>query len=87
MVTGGRFGEVAGDGEDGGGHEVPVPGAVTDGQPAQGGGKEPGGEGVPGADGGDDVDVEGGDVGDGVGEFSPSRTRRAGSGTFSPSGD
>lgn len=42
-------------------------GPVADGEPAEGGGEEPGGEGVAGTDGGDDVDVEGGDVGDGVG--------------------
>lgn len=40
----------------------PVPG----GKPAQRGGQEPGGEGVPGADGRDDVDPEGGNAGDGV---------------------
>ena len=60
MVAGGRRGEVAGDGEGGGGHEVAVPQPVADGQAAQGGGEEPGGEGVAGADGGDDVDVQGG---------------------------
>lgn len=80
MVAGGRFGEVAGDGEDGGGHEVPVPDPVPYRQPAQGGGEEPGGEGVPGPDGGDDVDVEGGDDGDGV------TASRPGGGVFSPSG-
>lgn len=93
MVAGGRVGEIAGDGENGGGHQVPVPGTVTDGQSAQGGGEEPGGEGVARADGGDDVDAEGGNVGDGVGAcglgiLSPSRIRRAGSGGISsPSGD
>ncbi|CAM5309062.1 hypothetical protein SCYAM73S_03871 [Streptomyces cyaneofuscatus] len=44
--------EVAGDGEDGGGHEMPVPDPVADGEPAQGGGEKPGGKGMPGPDGG-----------------------------------
>lgn len=62
---------------------MPVPGPVAHGQPAQRGGEKPGGERVPGADGGDDVDAEGGDVGDAV-------TGRGGAGvlsaarTFSP---
>lgn len=69
-------GEVAGNGEDGGGHQVPVPHAVPYGQFAEGGGEEPGGKGVAGADGGDDVDPEGGDRGDtlspsGVGGTGP----------------
>lgn len=66
--AGGRGrGEVAGDGEDGGGHQMPVPGPLPYGQAAQGGGEEPGGERVTGADGGDDVHPERGDVGHGVG--------------------
>lgn len=43
-----------------------MPGAVAYGEVAEGGGEEPGGEGVARADGGDDVDVQGGDGGDGV---------------------
>lgn len=54
------------DGEGGGGHEVAVPEPLPGGQCAQGGGEEPGGEGVARADGGDDLDVEGGDEGDRV---------------------
>ncbi|GDY63193.1 hypothetical protein SAV14893_025860 [Streptomyces avermitilis] len=66
MVAGGRHGEVAGHGERGGGHEVSVPEAVADGQAAEGGGEEPGGEGVAGPDGGDDIDLESPDEGDRV---------------------
>lgn len=87
MVAGGRVGEVAGDGEDGGGHEVPVPDPLPHGQPAQSGGEEPGGERVSRSDGGHDVDAEGRDERDGVGTFSPSGTRGPGSGGISsPSG-
>lgn len=53
----GRGGEVPGDGEGGGGHEMPVPQPVVNGQPAEGGGEKTGGEGVPGADMSDDVDA------------------------------
>lgn len=85
MSAGGRVGEVAGDGEDGGGHEVTVPDAVAHGEVAEGGGEKPGGEGVPGTDGGDDVHAEGGDGGDAL---SPSGDRFSLSrGKFSPSGD
>lgn len=45
-----------------------MPGPVAHGEVAQGGGEESGGEGVPCTDGGDDVYVEGGDGGDGVGD-------------------
>lgn len=74
-------GEVAGNGEDGGGHQVTVPDAVPYGQFAEGGGEEPGGKGVAGADGGDDVDPKGGDGGDtpgpsGVGPGAGSRKDR-----------
>lgn len=44
-----------------------VPQAVAGGKAAQGGGEEPGGEGVTGADGRDDVDPEGPDEGGGAG--------------------
>lgn len=53
-------GEVAGLGEGDGGPEVAVPKAFGDGQFAQRGGEESGGEGIARADGGDDVDARGG---------------------------
>ncbi len=59
----------------------PVPG----GKPAQRGGQEPGGEGVPGADGRDDVDPEGGNAGDGV-RAGPAVADTAGLGTADTAG-
>lgn len=50
-------------GENGGGHEVAVPDAVPHGEAAEGGGEEPGGEGVAGSYRGDDVDVRRPDMG------------------------
>lgn len=43
-----------------------MPGPVAHGQAAEGGGEEPGGEGVARSDGGDDVHAQGGDGGDDV---------------------
>lgn len=64
MVADRGRGEVAGHGEGGGGREMPVPQPVPYGKSPQGRGEEPGGEGVPGTDLGDDVDVRRGHEGD-----------------------
>lgn len=77
MRAGRRDGEVTGDGEGGGGHEVAVPDAVAHGEVAEGGGEEPGGEGVAGADGCDDVHAQGGDGGDVTGAREDRRALRA----------
>lgn len=80
------MGEVAGDGEDGGGQQVAVADPVAHGQAAQGRGEEAGGEGVAGAHGGDHVHAGGRDRGDlvrrragrgGVGAGEDRRTVRA----------
>ncbi len=63
MVADRGRGEVAGHGEGRGGREVAVPEPVPYGKSPQGRGEEPGGEGVPCADRGDDVDVRRGHEG------------------------
>lgn len=65
------------DGEGGGGHEVAVPEPLPGGQCAQGGGEEPGGEGVARADGRDHVDAQGAYERGGVGGALAGLRRRA----------
>lgn len=63
-----------------------VPQAVAGGKAAQGGGEEPGGEGVTGADGRDDVDPQGGDEDGGTGRVLAALAAAPGGSPFGTDG-